>query len=118
MIKSKRSMDPRRINSDLELRDVQAFLNSIMLRIEAQIGTDVAYRSLEQELVRNKEFIVDLIITRKKLALEKQLRSSKSPEVINGIKQDFIEMIRAKRDTPTDDDTINPPLRKRRKGRF
>ena len=118
MIKSKRSMDPRRINSDLELRDVQTFLNSIMLRIEAQIGTDVAYRSLEQELVRNKEFIVDLIITRKKLALEKQLRSSKSPEVINGIKQDFIEMMRAKRDAPADDDTINPPLQKRRKGRF
>jgi len=118
MIKSKRSMDPRRINSDLEHRDVQTFLNSIILRIEAQIATDVAYRSIEQELVRDKAFIVDLIITRKKLALEKQLRSTKSPEVINSIKQDFVKMIRVKRHTPADDNALNPLLQKRRKGRF
>ena len=118
MIKAKRSMDPRRKNSDPEHRDVQTFLETITLRIEAEIATDVAYRSLEQELVKNKEFMVDLIITRKKLALEKQLRSAKSPEVINGIKQDFVKMIWEKRSPAAKGNTVTPLLPPRRKGRF
>ncbi len=117
-IKSKRSMDTRRRNSDLEHRDVENFLHSITRRVEAEITTDVDYRSLEQELVKNKEHMVDLIITRKQLALEKQLRSAQTPEVIHGIKREFVKMIWEKRGKPAKDLAATPRLSNRRKGRY
>jgi len=118
MIKAKRSMDPRQKNSDAEHRDLLAFMSAITTRIENEIATDVAFRSLEQDLIKNKQFLVDLIITRKKLALEKQLRSARSAEVIDGIKQDFVRLIWEKRNPETKGGSVTPLLPPRRKGRF
>jgi len=97
IIKEKRNLDPGRHNSPAEKQEVYRFVHHMGDRVEAELSIDVAYRLLEQELIRNREFLDELAVFRRRLADEIRLERRFDERRIDQLKREFIENIWRKR---------------------
>ncbi len=97
-----------------ELVEAEKFVRRMVDRIDRELATDVAWKSLEQELVRNQEYIEELSLVRKEIALQRELNGLQSPEIINALKESFIEKIWKMRAPDEADGASVTPLFNRR----
>lgn len=109
-----RLMKKARKNSQQELFDAEAFVRRMTRRIDEEIATDVAYRTLERELVAKDEFLNELRIVREKIALERRASGISSARRINELKQDFVRQVWQLRSESEEGATVTPLFAKNR----
>ncbi len=116
LIKDKRTLDPQRQKSRAERREVARFLKRMTRRVDAELAADVAYRLLEQELIRKREYLGDLMRFRRQLAIEIRLERRPRDRRIEDLKREFIESIWQQRARDSRSKTSVTPFLPRRLG--
>lgn len=97
LIKVQRLADRARKNSAMELTEADQFIKRMVTRVDGEIATEIAFKILEQNLIKDQEFLDDLNQVQRSIALEKESRISQSAEDVMRIKQAFIQAIWEKR---------------------
>ncbi|MCB1691592.1 MAG: hypothetical protein KDI19_02445 [Pseudomonadales bacterium] len=103
-----RLMQSNRRNSQFEMADTEDFVRRMAARIDAEIATDVAFRTLEEELLEEEEFLDELRLVRERIALERKSSGISAPERINEIKQEFVREIWDARNGEEDGAPVTP----------
>lgn len=92
-VKEKRSHSPGRENGRAEARDIRRFIKRMCGRVDAELAIDVAYRILEQDLIRNHEYLDELVEFKQELAREIWLQRPLKERRTDKLKREFVKRI-------------------------
>ncbi len=92
-----------------EASQVAHFVERMFERINNEIAVDVAFKTLEQEIITDNVYVRELTIARDNIKLQREQRGLNAADEINEIKQQFITDIWEKR-TPSDQGASVTPL--------